>query len=191
MKIQDDFDKLRRAIEQAGDRERANRLLTGIGRVIVEAFMVKLEQIQPDGSQTYVGERSSTRHGYTPIASGWQPVDIGDTDHGISFSLKSVSRHINIQRFGTEKKNYPIPLLPTGVWFWWGAPLPWAPSQVPEYIARSPGMFWFPQIQHPGIEPYGGEDFVRRAWITVRALAIERFRDTTTTILFQPFREMK
>lgn len=189
MKIQDDFDKLRRAIEQAGDRDRANRLLSSAGRIIMESFMAKLGEVQPDGTQTYVGQRPSVRHGYTPIASGWQPAEIEDTDHGVSLSLKSVSQHINIQRFGTEKKNYPIPLLPEGVHFWWGAPLPWAPSQIPEIASRAPGMFWFPQIEHPGIEV--DEDFVRKAWMTVRALAAGRFRETTATILFQPFREMR
>lgn len=189
MKVQDDFDKLRHAIEQAGDRERANALLTGAGRVIVETFMVKLEEMQP--IDTTMAYKPSIRRGYAPIARGWQPIDIGDTDRGISLSLKSVSQHINIQRFGTEKKNYPIPILPSGVWFWWGAPLPWSPSRIPEYVSNAPGMFWFPQIEHPGIEPHGGEDFVRRAWITVRALATERFRETASTILFQPFREIR
>lgn len=191
MKIQDDFDKMRRAIERVGDRERANRLLSTTGQTIVANFMAKLEETQPDGSQTYVGERPSVRRGYTPIASGWQPVDIEDTDRGISLSLKSTSQHVNIQRFGTRRKNYPIPNFPTGVYFWWGAPLPWSPSRIPEYVARAPGMFWFPQITHPGIEPHGGEDFVRRAWMAIRAYANRQFRGAADTILFQPFREMK
>lgn len=188
MKIQDDFDKLRTAIDKAGDPDRARKLLTGTGRMIVEAFMAELEQLQPvDVSMAW---KPSIRRGYTPIASGWQPVDIGDTEYGISLSLKSRSKHINWQRFGTPKKNYPIPNLPTGVSFWWGAPLPWSPSEIPEYITAAPGMFWFLQIEHPGIKPYGGEDFVRRAWTIVRSQAIERFRTTANEILFQPFREM-
>lgn len=187
MKIQDNFDRLRGAIDKAGDPDRTRKLLTGAGRMIVETFMTELEQLQP--VDTSMAFKPSVRRGYAPIASGWRPVDIGDTEHGISLSLKSTSKHINWQRFPT-KKNYPIPSLPSGVSFWWGAPLPWSPTEIPEYIAAAPGIFAFPQIEHPGIEPYGGEDFVRRAWTITRPPAIERFRATSREILFQPFREM-
>ena len=190
MKIVDRFHILRRATEQV-NRSRANNLLSSTGRVIMESFMAELEQVQPSGDETFVDERSSTRRGYTPIASGWKPVRITSTDDGVSLSLESTSRHINWQRLGTKTKDYSIPSLPTGVSFWWGAPLPWAPTEVPELAAMAPGMFLFDLIIHPGIKPYGGEDFVKRAWNEIQAQAAERFGETAKTILFQPFRDMR
>ena len=153
--------------------------------------MAEIEKVQPSGDQTSVGERSSARRGYAPIASGWSPIRIVPKTDGVLLTLKSTSEHINWQRLGTDKKNYPIPGLPTGVSFWWGAPLPWAPNRIPKIVARAPGMFWFSQITHPGIEAYGGSDFVRRAWGMVQQPAKNQFSETADRILFQPFREMR
>ena len=190
MKVVDRFHILRRAIEQVNNRARTSDLLSSAHGAVRDAFMAEIKKAQP--VDTTMAYKPSIRRGYTPIASGWgRGLVIEKTGKGITLSLKSVSKHLKWQRFGTDKKSYPIPGVPTGMYFWWGAPLPWTPTMIPELVERSPGMFWFSQIMHPGIEAYGGSDFVRRAWMEVRAQAMERFKETAKTILFQPFRDMR
>jgi hypothetical protein len=185
--IKDEFGKLLAAIKLMGDQRRANELFGFAAQLISQRMFIELEKVQPDGSETYhptrgSEERPSVRHGYTPIASGWEPPNVLFTDKGVRLVLTSKSEHIDVQRFGTKKKNYSIPHGELGVAFWWGTPLPWSPTKTANAV-RAPGPFWFKQIVHPGIEPYGGKDFVARAWRSCSHYAFARFREVGFMLL--------
>jgi hypothetical protein len=185
--IKDEFKKLLAAIELMADQNRANKLFFYAGQLISQRMFIELQKVQPDGFGTYVSipgseERPSVRHGYVPISQGWNSPEVNFTDKGVRVSITSRSEHIDVQRFGTRKKNYPIPSGEPGVAFWWGAPLPWSPTQA-KSAAVSSGPFWFKQITHPGVEPYGGSDFVARAWRSMSHYAFARFREVGFMLL--------
>lgn len=152
-------DRVRRA--QANAAERGFMMILEAVRKTQPVHQDDDPIIELGGSFPWRDPRPSTRRGYVPIEQGWVLNNAHDAQ---GIRLRSRSQHLQYQRFGTMKKNYPIPIRAGGnmLLFWWGSPLPWAPTRPP-MLERAPGPFFMPQIIHPGLEPYGGSDFVQRA----------------------------
>lgn len=128
----------------------------------------------------------TTGHSHTPIIAGWRgPFTQGAFD-GATSTIENVSEHIDVQRMGTERKNYPIPIRRGMVKFWLGTPLMW-PVRKAKF--RKPGFVRMAQVIHPGIEPHGGKDFVETVADKVRPELTRVFRDAGMQIAFEPLRK--
>lgn len=135
----------------------------------------------------------STGHSHTAIQDGWRKDRSRKIRRGAKMSISNSSEHIDVQRFGTIKKKYQIPLNPTRGFhtpggrleFWLGAPLKW-PVRKAKF--RKPGFVNMALVEHPGIRPWGGSDFVERtARDVIPAMKTEAFA-ASEKIAFEPLK---
>jgi hypothetical protein len=138
----------------------------------------------------------TTGHQHTSISAGWRGPTSREEPDGASASVFNISEHVDVQRGGTEKKNYPItPRGPVGALaaeparliFWLGPPLKWG---VRSARFRKPGFVAMTAVIHPGIEPHGGRDFVESASDQARPGMIREFREAGIKIAFEPLGEI-
>lgn len=190
----DEFQKLVGAIKKIADPARARTISREAAGRQAEIARGWLYEFSPQAipARTFM----TTGHQHTPISAGWRGPTSRENPDGASSSIFNVSEHIDVQRSGTEKKNYPItPRGPVGALaaeparlvFWLGPPLKWG---VRSARFRKPGFVAMTAVTHPGIEPHGGKDFVESAADQARPGMIREFRKAGIRIAFEPLKEL-
>lgn len=162
----DHFDELVRALEESSDIREIRFDIEGLADNVMQDLLGDMAgqgpEGQPDERRTATPERASIRqHGQTLISSWDEEPEINQLRDGVSFSIgldhptydSGNEGILEWLRFGTHKHpvqaNDPDAFLS----FWWGAPLPWAPSRAPA-TDHAPDLFFFPEIDHPGSEGF-------------------------------------
>jgi hypothetical protein len=196
----DRFDEMVHAIRDSLNKER----LAEIARKTVDrqqgiAFEELWDHTPQKTRQTFM---TTGHESHTSIGEGWRLDSPRALPDGAEAVIRNVSEHIDVQRTGTTRKNYPIPNImapargsgPAPGWkpfahpwmvFWVGPPLKW-PARKKKFQSGRFGAF--SQVRHPGFGPWGGRDFVEEAADEARPAMIDALRDESRE-MFKPARE--
>jgi hypothetical protein len=154
------FDALISAVERTASQSHTQEVSAGIAGEHQEYAQSMLVAFSPYSTQyTHV----STGHSHTSIVDGWRSLPVERVGNGASATIANTSEHVNMQRYGTDAKNYPITARSgTGfgsgrLFFWIGPPLKWP---VRKAAFRKGGWAWMTMVKHPGYGPWLGSDFV-------------------------------
>ncbi len=160
------FDELIQALEKSSDIREIRFDIEGLTDNVMQDLLGDMAgqapEGQPDERRMETPERASIRqHAQTLISSWDDEPEINQIGDGVSFSIgldhptydSGDEGILEWLRFGTYE--HPVPTKdPDGlVSFWWGAPLPWAPSRAPA-TDHAPGLFFFPGTEHHGAEGF-------------------------------------
>jgi len=171
----DRFPELVEAVRKTLDRERISVMAEEIAVEHQESALVWLTYASPEAtSETLM----TTGHDHTSIKEGWDTGPVSRTPDGAEATVINRSEHVDWQRSGTAEHIIPFgrsgvesvsqsgdirrtvgPTRPIA--FWLGAPLKW-PVHVARF-AKTPGIYSFLEVTHPGFGPWGGRDFVEVA----------------------------
>ena len=178
--IKDRFPELADAVEEIADRGRMrDASKETVERQLWFASVALADHSPHVTSETFL----TTGHERNPIQDSWVLPPPSSERDGASGTIASESGHIEWQRYGTEKKDYPIEASgPGGLWFWTGPPLKW-PSSLP------PGFVNLPAVEHPGFGPWGGRDFVEVAAEDAEPVLNTLFFDMGDSLAYDPLRD--
>jgi len=175
--IEDRFPQLVDAVEEMADRKRMQDGAEGT----IEAQMASAKRSLVHWSPHVTEETLvTTGHERNPISGSWlSPPPSGERD-GATGAVTSDAEHLDWQREGTA--GHPIPLDPSGVWFFVGEPLKWPTKQ------SQPGFIYRREVEHPGFGPWGGRDFVKVAAEDAEGALVDLFVDLGNELAFESLR---
>lgn len=182
------FPELIEAIDRVGDMAKAKEIAESVARVVGARSRQMLIAYSPHKTEeTHV----TTGHDHDEIGdpNSWIQ-DVREEDDGAEVTLFNTSEHILAQIYGVAG-GYMIPYSPTSVKFWIGPPLRWPVISADfRFQVRIPGFFRFPQIEHPGFEPWGGSSFVDRAIDEIEPEIEAVVHSGMYQIAYEPIEEM-
>jgi hypothetical protein len=194
----DRFDELVRSIRRSLSMERLSAMAQQtVERQQAIAFESLWKHTPQKTRQTFM---TTGHEDHTSIGEGWRLDSPERLPDGARAVIRNVSEHVDVQRTGTTKKDYPItpgkgvagpsnsfwmPFEFPRLVFWLGPPLKW-PVRAARF--RKGGFFSFAQVRHPGFGPWGGKDFVEEATDESRPEMARALREDGKQI-FKPLRE--
>jgi len=175
--IKDRFPQLIGAVEETADRRRMqDGAEDTIEAQLASARMALVHRSPHVTEETFV----TTGHERNPIQDSWlSPSSSGERD-GATGVVASDAEHLDWQREGTA--GHPIPLDPSGVWFFVGEPLKWPTKQ------SQPGFIYRREVEHPGFGQWGGRDFVEVAAEDAEDTLMDLFVDLGNELAFESLR---